>query len=132
MEGPADARVAEGEGMTFDGGGVLYVTDLRNDSVHKVDKTTGAIVQVVDNDAVVNSKLQALAWDAVNNRLIAAHEITKKIYHITLQDGNNVAYGSLATYGLNDVEAMSFVPPGAPTNIVRAMRLPNAINRKIN
>ena len=132
MEKASGETVGQGEGMTFDGGGVLYVTDLRNNSIHKIDKTTGAITQVVDNDAAQNGKYQALAWDAVNNRLIAAHETTKKIFHITLQNGNNTAYGSLAPYGLNDVEAMGFVPPGASTNTVRVLQLPNAINRKLN
>ena len=133
MEGLDDERVADGEGMTFDGSGVLYVTDQRHESVHKIDKTTGAITQVVDNDTVSSGKLQALAWDAVNNRLIGEHENTKKLYHITLQNGNNTAYGSLAPYGLNDVEAMGFVPPGgSSTNTVKVLQLPNAINRKLN
>ena len=131
MEG-AGEMVGQGEGMVFDGGGVLYVTDVKNTSIHEVDKTTGEIIRVVDNDTVVNSKLQALAWDAVNNRLIAAHETTKKIYHITLQNGNNTAYGSIAPNGLNDVEAMSFVPPGAATSTVKAMQTPNAVNRKVD
>ena len=132
MEKASGETVGQGEGMAFDGGGVLYVTDMKDTSLYEVDKTTGAITQVVDNATVVNSMLQALAWDAVNNHLIAAHEITKKIYHITLQDGNNVAYGSLAGFGLNDVEAISFVPPGAATTTVKAMQSPNAINRKID
>jgi len=125
-------KVGQGEGMTFDGNGVLYVTDESEDYILKIDKTTGAITQIVDNDAVPNSKFQALAWDAVNNRLIAAHENTKKLYHVTLQNGNNSAYGSLAPFGLNDVEAMGFIPPGASTTTVRALQLPNAINRKID
>jgi len=131
MEGLSE-KVGAGEGMTFDGGGVLYVTDEREDSILKIDKTTGAITQIVDNDAVPNSKFQALAWDAVNNRLIAAHENTKKLYHVTLQNGNNTAYRSLNRYGLNDVEAMGFVPPGASTTTVKILQLPNAINRKLN
>ena len=131
MEGLGE-QVGQGEGMTFDGSGVLYVTDESEDYILKIDKTTGAITQIVDNDAVNSSKFQALAWDAVNNRLIAAHENTKKLYHVTLQNGNNSAYGSLAPYGLNDVEAMGFVPPGASTTTVKVLQLPNSINRLLN
>jgi len=132
MEGQGE-RVADGEGMTFDAGGNLYVTDERHDCLHKVNQETGAITQVVDNDTVSSSKLQALAWDAVNNRLVAAHERTKKLWHITLQNGNNTAYGSLAPFGLNDVEAMGFTPPGgSSSNNVQAAQVPNAIDRQVN
>jgi len=133
MEGQG-TFVAEGEGMTFDGSSGLYVTDPQDECVHKINIETGAIIQVVDNDTVPNAnlKLQALAWDAVNNRLIGTQANSKKLMHITLQNGNNTEYGSLGPAGLNDVEALGFLPPGGSSNNVQAIQLPNAIDRQVN
>lgn len=102
--------VDKGEDIEFDESGNLYLADDDDDRLYRLNKATGALVEVVDNN-LPGSKVEALAWDAVNDRMLASETGQRKLYHITLQNSNNSMITNLGSRNLTDVEGMSFVPP---------------------
>ena len=114
----SNESVESGEDIEFDEFANLYVTDNSDDELYEVNPATGAITDEVDTDqqgglGVDSLKTEALGWDPVSNRVIASDDNANLFYHQTLQDRNNVAFGSLG--GLTDVEGIDFVPVEAST-----------------
>ena len=110
--------VDSGEDLEFDSFGNLYVTDNKDNHLYKVDPLTGDIIDVIDNDESGglgggDVKFEGLAWDPVFNRLIATEDNNDLFVNLTLRNGQNFSYGSLAQ--LTDVEGIDFMPrAGSP------------------
>lgn len=103
-----------GEELEFDHKGNLYVSDNRVDQLFKVDPETAMITEIVDNDqhgglGVTRLKTEGLAWDPTASTMLAADDYFDLFYNQTLENGNNVAIGSLPE--LTDVEGMDFLIP---------------------
>ncbi|MAE62913.1 MAG: hypothetical protein CMJ18_01465 [Phycisphaeraceae bacterium] len=81
--------------------------------MYRVDPATADILETVDNNqegGVASSvKIEGLAWDAQNNRLIAFDDNNNLYVDQTLENGNNSSLGSIS--GLTDVEALEFTRP---------------------
>ena len=96
--------------------GTLYVTDNDDDETYKVDSSTGAIIEVIDQSqdnglgSVSSVKFEALGWDFGNNRLVGNDDDNEVIAQLTLQEGNNLSYGDTNSLSLTDVEGIDFVP----------------------
>lgn len=112
-------RSGSGEDIEFDHQGNLYVTDNEDDQLYQVDPDTGEIIAVIDtnqkegfqdeNGSPAGSvKIEALAWDFMNNKLIVNDDDNDAYGEQTLQQGGNVYFGSIE--GLTDVEGIDFVP----------------------
>ena len=107
--------VESGQDLQFDGLGNLYVTDNRDDKLYRVDLTTADIVEVVDNrekDGITSGSISvdALAWDDLNDVMLAADASGQQFFHLTLMNGSNVVIGSLTGEGICEVEGMDFIP----------------------
>ena len=106
--------------------GTLYVTDNADDHTYKVNGSTGAIIEVVDNDqkgglGSDSAKFEALGWDFANNRLIGFDDDRESLAKLTLENGNNKEYYQTRDkLGLTDVEGVDFVPTidGQPTEFL--------------
>ena len=107
------------EDLEFDNEGNLYVTDNKDDHLYQVDRDNGNIIAVIDNnqkdgfknqngDDATSIKIEALGWDFVNNKLITNDDNYNGYGQLTLQNGNNNYFGTIA--GLTDVEGIDFVP----------------------
>ena len=96
--------------------GTLYVTDNDDDETYKVDPSTGAIIEVIDQSqenglaGVSSVKFEALGWDFGNNRLVGNDDDHEIIAQLSLQEGNNLSYGDTNSLSLTDVEGIDFVP----------------------
>ena len=96
--------------------GSLYVTDNYDDHTYKVNPSTGAIIEVTDNDqkdGLGNDdsvKFEALGWDFANNRLIGFDDNDESLAKLTLAAGNNYQYYDTSSLGLTDVEGVDYVP----------------------
>ncbi len=96
--------------------GTLYVTDSDDDETYKVDPSTGAIIEVIDQSqenglaGVSGVKFEALGWDFGNNLLVGNDDDNEIIAQLTLQEGNNLSYGDTNSLSLTDVEGIDFVP----------------------
>jgi hypothetical protein len=107
-------KVTSGEDLVFTGLG-LVVTDNENDHLYLVNPENGAIIEVLDNkeegglggDSV---KVEGLAWDPESNRLIGAEDNNNLLFQLTIDDGNNIRYGSTKAFDLEDIEGIAFVP----------------------
>lgn len=102
-------KVDRGEDIEFDESGNLYLSDDRDDYLYKVNKATGALIKIVDNH-LHGGNHEALAWDAVHNRLLGSETGGRDLYHVTLENGNDVKVADFGRARLTDVEGMSFVP----------------------
>ena len=96
--------------------GTLYVTDSDDDETYKVDPSTGAIIEVIDQSqdnglaGVSGVKFEALGWDFGNNLLVGNDDDNEIIAQLSLQEGNNLSYGDTNSLSLTDVEGIDFVP----------------------
>ena len=105
-------KVCSGEELEFDQAGNLYVSDNADDELYRVDPNNGAILSVVDSDESdglghSSVKIEGLAWDPINSRMISFDDNYNIFAELTLTDGNNVPLGSIC--GLTDVEGIDFV-----------------------
>ena len=95
--------------------GSLYVTDNADDHTYLVNSSTGAIIEVIDDNqkgglGSDSVKFEALGWDFANNRLIGFDDYDESLAKLTLEDGNNYEYYDTTSIGLTDVEGVDFVP----------------------
>ena len=105
--------------------GTLYVTDNADDHTYKVNGSTGAIIEVVDNNqkgglGSDSAKFEALGWDFANDRLIGFDDNDESLAKLTLKNGDNQEYYDTTSIGLTDVEGVDFVPTidGLPTDFL--------------
>lgn len=107
-------RVGSGEDLAFDAHGNLYVTDNEDDELYQVDPLTAAIIDVIDDDERGgfggSVKFEGLAWDFLNDRLIATDDKQELLAHLTLRDGENFGFADTSSLGLTDVEGIAFIP----------------------
>ncbi len=116
--------------------GTLYVTDDDDDETYKVDSSTGAIIEVIDQSqedgliSVSSVKFEALGWDFGNDILVGNDDDNEIIAQLTLQEGNNQSYGDTNTWYLTDVEGIDFVPTldGEPITDIDNDTIPNNID----
>lgn len=106
-------RIGSGEDLVFDTAGHLFVTDDVDDHLYQVDPATAAIIAVVNDDekrglGISSAKIEGLAWDFQNNRLIATDDDNDLFVQLSLTNGNGVSYGAVP--GITDVEGIAFVP----------------------
>ena len=119
-----EVRVAED--IAFDDAGNLFVTDDPDDDLYRIDPATGAIVEVLDNNEadgllvggqpITSVKVEALGWDPLARKLIAADDIHAIFAELTFGNGNNFAIADLSSLDppLEDVEGIDFVPVVEP------------------
>jgi parallel beta-helix repeat protein len=102
------ATVTIGEDIVFDPFGNLYVIDDSDDQFYRVNKANGAILNLVPGGSL--GTLQGMAWDAANSRLLISETDSDFIMNIA-SNLSSVSYMvNLASLGLTDIEALSFVP----------------------
>lgn len=107
------------EDMVFDAAGNLYVTDNFDDHLYQIDPATGNILAVIDGDQKGGLgdgtlKLEALAFDPLNNFLLAADDAQDRLVLVSLADGGNTMLADLGGAGLSDVEGFAWNPGGVP------------------
>ena len=108
-------RLGRAQDIVFDSNGQLYALDAddyHDCQVYKVDKTNGDITDIVDNN-MGNHIFEGLAWDSVNNRLLAVRESSAYLYIISERTGHNTYLGRLRDKGIEDCEAIGFLPANA-------------------
>ncbi len=103
--------VEDGEALEFDQSGNLYVSDNWDDHLYQIDPETGLILSIIDNDQLgglgVNSlKTEGLAWDPLQETMVASEDDNDLFFIQTFENGNNISLGSLP--GLTDVESIDF------------------------
>ena len=133
MKGDSN-KVRYGEDLAFDADGVLYVIDDDHDRLYRVNKTTAAIEETVDNDMTSSGYYEAIAWDPVHNRLMGSNTGTHELFEVTLRNGHNVFWFDFDDgYSLRDVEGMGFMPDsgGSASTAVRPASSPSAITRVV-
>lgn len=70
---------------------------------------------IIDNDESdglglgSNVKVEGLAWDPINQKMVGTEDNGALVALITLENGNNVNLGSLMSIGLTDVEGIDFL-----------------------
>jgi uncharacterized protein YjiK len=106
--------VEDGEALEFDRSGNLYVSDNWTDRMVLVDQQTAQVMSVVDNNQFggltgigLSLKTEGLAWDPLEDMMVASDDPNDLFYIETLENGNNMSLGSLP--GLMDVEAIDFL-----------------------
>gem|GEM_PF-2835803 len=103
-------KVGEGTDMVFDDQGNLYVSDDQNERLYRVSKSTAAILAIVDEEMVSFGRIEALAWDARGQKLLGSYTTLSLLYWITLRDGDNILLGTFWLTGVENVQAMGFLP----------------------
>ncbi|MCP5070377.1 MAG: PEP-CTERM sorting domain-containing protein [bacterium] len=108
--------VRSGEDLEFDRLGNLFVTDNADDHLYQVDPLTGSILSMIDSDEKdgisTSVKIEGLAWDFENDRLIASDDKRNLFAQLSLSDGANSSFGKIS--GLTDVEGIDFLPSSVP------------------
>ena len=104
--------VEDGEALEFDEFGNLYVSDNYDDHLYKVDPDTAEIIGLVDNDQkgglnVNKLKTEGLAWDPIEDTMVASDDNHDLFYIQTFENGNNASLGRVDV--LTDVEAIDFI-----------------------
>ena len=95
----ADARFREPEGLASDGAGSLYVGDVDNNTIRKIDLATGMVSTVAGQVGVVGNadgvgtaatfnKPKQLAWDAAGGRLLIVDSLNTSVRAYRASDGN--------------------------------------------
>jgi len=98
------------DGLEFSADGKLYAVDGTDWHVYEIDRNTGAIAAVSDNNIAGGPggsvDVETMAWDEVSNRMIAVDNSGRRLIEITLgTNGGNIALASF----VNGV-------PGMPSN----------------
>jgi hypothetical protein len=92
--------VGYGDGMDLDESGNLYIVDGNDDDLYRVDKSTGAILAIEDNNIPggidANADVETIMWDLVTDRLIGIDNVNHKFVHLTT--GSNGANAILGTF----------------------------------
>lgn len=85
--------------LAFDDQGQLYVLDGADDHLYLVNKSTAAIIGLLDQDTFpVTGKDHGLAWDSVKDRLIGSNtKIPSTIREITMNHANNKIFSIIGT-----------------------------------
>jgi DNA-binding beta-propeller fold protein YncE len=99
---------SDAEDLEFDHLGNLYVTDDRDNELYRVDPLTGRILEEIDTNQGYGS-VEALAWDPVNEKMVAFDDRKNYFFEQTFQDGHNPKLGRVRR--LTDVEGMDFLIP---------------------
>lgn len=102
--------ITAAEDLTFDAMGNLYVIDNGDDEVYRVDKTTAEILEVYANGNSGIGTMQGLAWDHLNQRLLATDTAGDDLHYSRLSGYGAATLSSLSSQALTDVEAISFMP----------------------
>jgi len=81
-----------------------------------------------------NDTYEGLAWDSVNGKFLAVRESSAYLYRISEQTGNNTYLGRLRSGGLDDCEAIRFLPAQAASgsSSVGPTQSPTATRRLVN
>ncbi len=109
----AGQNATDGSDICLDDQGNLYVADGADRHLYQLDKATGAITAMVDNQMTASGTMDGLAWDSHGQKLIGASSVLGLLYWVTLRNGENIVLGSYWLAGLNNIEAISFVPSGS-------------------
>lgn len=114
-----------GEDLVFDPFGNLYVTDDHDDHLYRIDRLSGEILAILDDYEAgglgENSlKLEALAWDFVNNQLIGMDDKHELLVQFSSGSGNNTVLADVGALGLTDVEGMAFIPEPSTSAVIVA------------
>ncbi|MAT53783.1 MAG: hypothetical protein CMN32_04835 [Saprospirales bacterium] len=83
------------DGMEITNDGRLYVADGTDQELYEIDKNTGAIIAIADNNmpggVASNTDIESLTWDFLHNKLIAVDNKNHKFIEVTIgSNGNNV------------------------------------------
>jgi WD40 repeat protein len=102
------------DGMEILPDGTLYTVDGTDDHLYRVSLTTGAILEVVDNNIPGGidplADVETIVWDPVNSKLIGADNELQQFVDLTLDgtNGNNIVtspyIGTPGIYNLVDFE----------------------------
>ncbi len=103
--------VTDGEDFVFDENGGLFITDDDDEEIYQGNINSSQIINNVydaqSGGGISGSqRLEALAWDFENDRLIAFDDKQNVFALITAGDGGNSSYGGVS--GLTDVEGLAF------------------------
>ncbi|MBK9212225.1 MAG: hypothetical protein IPO14_04525 [Saprospiraceae bacterium] len=102
------------DGMEILPDGTLYTVDGTDDHLYRVSLTTGAILEVMDNNIPGGidplADVETIVWDPVNSKLIGADNQLQQFVDLTLDgtNGNNLVtspyIGTPGIYSLVDFE----------------------------
>lgn len=114
-------KVTDGEDMTFDLTGNLFVADNKDDHLYRIDAATGNIVEVIDANmkgglGVSSIKVEGLAYDPVNGVIIGSDDDNNMLVMINPGTGGNTLLGDLKSLGITDAESLYFIP--TPTGTI--------------
>ena len=95
--------VGSGGDLAFDPSGKLYVTDMTDDHLYQINPANGTIIALIDNNEAgglgvssSNIRFEGLAWDSENNKLIGTDDDSGLFARLTLENSNNVSFGSVS------------------------------------
>jgi hypothetical protein len=105
--------VKDGGDLSFDGDGNLYLIDNQDQELYRVNKTTGRILETVDNrveQGLGQRRLQieGLAWDPVQGQLVFTETQRQQLGQLSLGHGHNTVLDRTKDLGLKRVEAIDF------------------------
>jgi hypothetical protein len=102
------------DGMEILPNGTLYTVDGTDDHLYRVNLTTGAILEIVDNNIPggidPTADVETIVWDPVNSKLIGADNQLQQFVNLTLDgiNGNNAVtspyIGTPGIFSLVDFE----------------------------
>ena len=99
--------------MSFDGDGNLYLIDNQDQELYRVNKTTGRILETVDNRVEQGlgqrrPQIEGLAWDPVQGQLVFTETQRQQLGQLSLGNGHNTVLDRTKDLGLRRVEAIDF------------------------
>ena len=105
------AVLEDGEAIEFDQFANLFVSDNFDDQLYQVNPKTAQITAIVDNNqpgglGYASVKTEGLAWDPLQDTMVASEDNHDLFYIQTFENGNNIPLGSLPE--LLDVESIDF------------------------
>jgi hypothetical protein len=82
------------DGLEIDEFGNLFTVDGTDDDVYIVDKNTGAILSIYDNNipggVSATADVETIVWDPINNKLLGVDNQNFKVIEITPGNGANI------------------------------------------
>ena len=102
--------ITTAEDVTFDVMGNMLVIDNGDDEIYRVDKTTAEILEVYANGNSGIGTMQGLAWDHLNQRILATDTGGDDLHYSYLSGYGAASTVSLSAQALTDVEAICFMP----------------------